>query len=268
MLSQVGRFGNVLNLGVKRPIIMVGTGRCGTTLVDKILKSHSGIAKYPGEANELWHPKLEPHNKAQINSPPIEVDPKKYTELSIANWPNNQDNVIQRTFTGFHLVSGKSKVFFVKSAMISFMIPKILSIFPDARFLHVYRFGPSVVESYFKKNFGKDERYSFTEEEYYRICARYWNSCILEIERVKNELALEVNDAFYEFSYESLCENPSGILAELADFMSVDYNQFEFDLSTIKSTNYKVSNKSGNEKIREIVDAELSVAMKLKNYLT
>ncbi len=263
----VGRIGRAFGSRVKHPCFIIGTGRCGTTLLVKILKSHPGIAGYPGEANELWHPKLEPFETTSLDMPPIEVDPKRFTEVSIANWPPKHGEKIRDVFTGFRLITGTSKVFFAKSAMISFMLPKILEVFPDARFMHIYRFGPSVLESYFKKNFGKYSRYVFTEKDYRAHCAQYWNACISEIEQRKKDLSVGTKGQFLEFSYESLCENPRTVLDGIAKFLGVASDGFRFDISRISSQNYKVADYVKDPEGAELLHM-MSPMMKLKGYLS
>jgi hypothetical protein len=264
-----GKIGSVLSLQLKQPVFIVGTGRCGTSLLVKILHSHPDIVGFLGEANHLWHPKMFPFRKAQVDgATPIEVDPKRFTELSIDSWPANQAERIYQAFNGFRLIAkiaGQGTTFFVKSAMVSFMIPKIVSIFPDARFIHIYRNGPSVVESCYKKNFGNYSDDVFSEEEYYRHCAKYWDSCILEIERIKESLSLVEKNVFFEFSYEELCNDPEGVLKRLAAFIGVEYGKFGFDISKIQSRNYKVGNYLKEEKWRLLLDA-MSPGMKLKGY--
>jgi hypothetical protein len=235
--SWIGYAARKFDFCLERPVFIVGTGRCGTNLLVRILNSHPDIAGYPGEANELWHPKLEPFESATIDIPPIEVDPRRFSEVSIGSWPSGQAERIRNAFTGYTLLHRRSRVFFTKSAMISFMIPKILEVFPEARFIHIYRFGPAVVESYFKKNFGKYSKHNFREEEYRLHCARYWNACVLEIERRSKERPLSARGAFMQFSYEMLCDLPWATLRAAASFLEVDPGGFSFDLSRIANRN-------------------------------
>jgi hypothetical protein len=261
----IGRIGRTFGFRLNHPIIIIGTGRCGTQLLVKLLNSHPGISGFPGEANELWHPKLEPFESSVIDIPPIEIDPMRFSEISVANWPHKYGDRIRDTFTGFNLITGPSKVFFTKSAMISFMMPKILEIFPEARFIHIYRYGPSVIESYFKKNFGKDSRYVFAEKDYRIYCAKYWNACILEIENRKRELSLDNKGQIIEFSYEHLCQNPREILEKISRFLGVKSNGFRFDLSRISSQNDKAAESVKKPEYTELLEV-MSPGMKLKNY--
>lgn len=262
-----GRIGKAFGFRSKHPVFIIGTGRCGTSLLVKILNSHPGLSGFPGEANELWHPRLEPFESAAIDIPPIEVNPKRFSEVSVANWPPKQGERIRDTFTGFHLITGPLKVYFIKSAMISFMIPKILEVFPEAKFVHIYRFGPAVVESYFKKNFGKYSRYVFTEKVYRVYCAKYWNACIMEIEKRKRELSLDTKGQLLDFSYEDLCQNPRGILEDISGFLGVALEGFSFDISRISNQNVKVGDYAKNPERVELLDV-MSPGMKLKGYIS
>jgi hypothetical protein len=263
---MVGKMGKLSRFRLKQPIIIVGTGRCGTNLLVDILNSHTGISGFPGEANELWHPELEPYESASIDIPPIEINPKRFTEISIENWHAGHGERISDTFAGYHLLRGNSKFFFTKSAMISFMIPKIMELFPDAKIIHLYRTGLSVVESYFKKNFGKYSRYKYPEKDYRLYCANYWNDCILEIEKRKTELGLAEKGQFLEFSYEDLCQTPNDILSGVADYIGVKKTGFGFNLAEIASQNYKAAKSAANPETAELITA-MSPGLKLKGYI-
>ena len=166
---------------------------------------------------------------------------------------------------GYRVLKGGSDVFIVKSAMISFMIPKILEIYPQARFIHIFRAGPPVVESYLRKNFKALPEEMFSKGDYRLHCARYWNACLMEIERVCKTLGLADKGTYLGFSYESLCEKPENVVQELADFLRVGKKAFTFDLSTIESKNYKVGTWSDDKKWEQCLEA-MHPAMELKGY--
>ncbi len=268
MLYQIFLYGTLataFGYKLRSPVFIIGTGRCGTTLLVRILSSHPHLIGFPGEANELWHPKSYPFARKSIETPAIVENPKRFTNISIENWSKHHEKKIQKTFVGYHIARGVRKIFFVKSAMISFMIPSLLSIFPEAKFIHIYRNGPSVVESFMKKEWGKYCNYFDNKREYRLHCAKYWNDCLLEIERQRIELSLETRGYFLEFSYEKLCKNPRKVLDDIAGFLSVPLNGFKFDTTQISSQNYKVGDYLKDEKWLELLEL-MSPGMKLKGY--
>ena len=52
----------------------------------------------------------------------------------------------------------------------------------------------------------------------------------LEIEKQKIELSLERKNSLLEFSYEKLCRNPIEVLNNIASFLSIGLNEFNFDV--------------------------------------
>src|SRR6056297_843020 len=191
-----------LGYKIKSPFFIIGTGRCGSSLLVKILNSHPELIGYSEEANDLWHPKSYPFSKKTIETPAMIENPYEFTKISIKNWPYKHEKTIKRKLIGYNFFKGKNKRLFIKSAMISFMVPRLHLIFPDAKFIHIYRTGPAVVESFFKKEWKKYSKYFDSKQDYRYHCANYWNSCLIEIETQKNNIM----EVLYEFSYESLCE--------------------------------------------------------------
>lgn len=253
--------------GLTRPVIMVGTGRCGSSLLTDILNTHPEIAGFPTEANELWHPALFPYHLASVQSPELHEDPKTFTELSVRHWPPDYADYLKKVFAGFQTVSGQDKVFFVKSAMIAFMLPTLVQIFPDARFVHIYRSGPSVVESMVTRGAIKNEANGRTppDAEYRANCVRYWNDCIVEVDRADRELGLSDKGKFLEFSYEALCADAKGKVTELAEFIGIDKDKFNYDLTKVKSTNNKVGAYQNDPTWVPLLDL-MRPAMTLKGY--
>ncbi len=265
IFEMLGRLLSGTNNTLVNPIFIIGTGRCGTTLLVDILKSHRGLAGFPNEANELWHPSSFPISRRNGEIPSILEDPQEFTLRSIQEWPRNHEQTIRYTFQGFIKTQGRPKLFFTKSAMTSFMIPKILEIFPDARFIHLYRSAPSVVDSLLKKEKGKTENCKKLQSDFELQCAQYWNKCILEIEKHRVSTLKEAN--FLEISYETLCKDPHDTLQKLSTFMGVDSNKFSFDFSSVNSTNEKVGDYNNNTKWVKVLEA-VAPGMSLKGYTT
>jgi hypothetical protein len=224
-----------------RTYFIIGSGRCGTTLLTKVLRSHPHIFMHLGEFNEIWHPKLYPFNERKVEfEHPIELGIEEFTKKSKSSWPRNYRNHIKRLIAFRWWKNGKPEIFVIKSSMISYLLDELLSIFPDAKFIHIYRYGPSVLKSYVEKNFEKYEDLNVPFAEYVSKTSKYWVDCLEKIERSKRELQLTENKKLFEFSYESFCENPRKLLNTLSDFLKVDSLKYTFPLETIKSQNWKV----------------------------
>ena len=249
------------------PVFIIGTGRCGTTLLVKILDSHPQLIGFPGEANSLWHPKSYPFATKSIETPSIIENPELFTALSVKSWPPNHEKKLKNTFAGYHLMNGIRQTFFVKSAMISFMVPKILTLYPEAKFIHIYRNGPAVVESFLKKEWEKYQSIFDSEDEARKNCAHYWNACLLEIEKQRVKCALDSRNVFLEFSYEQLCDMPEDVLGKIGRFLNISTKEFTFDLTKIVSQNYKVGEYTNDEKWDQLLTI-MAPAMKLKGYLS
>lgn len=269
VLEVLGMIAGAMGIDPDQHIFIAGTGRCGSSLLARILASHPEISVFPGEANRLWHPCLYPWERrshGQLGVFPIETDPSSFTQLSLQNWPTNHVSRIQRIFRGYYVASGMREALVIKSAMISFMIPKLIDLFGNVKLVHIYRFGPSAVESYVKKNYGRYSRFTVTKEGYRLTCAKYWNDCILEIERVRNALFGRDTDRFFELGYEELCAAPMETMQKLASFIGVHPQGFGYDLSSIASTNEKVGDPFSEDEWQQALRA-MKPAMELKGFL-
>ena len=242
----VGRILRGVGYSPNRPVFVVGTGRCGSSLLSTILESHNRLVVFPDEANELWHPHSYPFRNASIETPSMIEDPNAFTGISVSNWPPGHDELIRAVFSSYNLVHGPTRTLVVKSAMLSFMIPKIQILFPDARFLHIYRSGPPVVESWLVKDWSKHSDRFRSKDDFRVACARYWNNCILEIDRRNTGSGLAERGLLLEVSYESLCRRPEAILSRIAAFLGVDRSGFLFDIRGIQSQDYKVGDYSAD----------------------
>lgn len=265
-VAVVGRLASAVHAdaAAASPTFVVGTGRCGSTLFSRVLESHASLLVYPTEANNLFFPHSYPYSRATLALPPIMQDPASFTQISLDAWPQNQARKLRDVFAGFRLLNPRGRLLLVKSAMISFMMPRLLEIYPDARFIHLYRDGRSVVASILKKEWLKYENLT-TQDEFMAWAANYWSQCLLEIDRVEQAFGLKARGQFFELSYEDFCEQPRELSASLADFLQTGPDGFDFDFSTIKSTNHKA--RALSDAHMDIISELIRPGMELKSYL-
>lgn len=254
--GAAGHVAGSVGFEIRRPTFIVGSGRAGSTLLHKVLRTHHGIALYIDEANQLWHPNSNPFHMRKIETPPIVADPRRFTEISVENWPPGHVERIKRVLTGWNFMVGPKKPFVLKSAMISFLIPKVLEMFPDAQFLHIYRHGAPVNESLVKKEFETHTHLEglHTEQEFREASARYWRECVLEIRRCAETIFKERGVPLFEMSYEDFCEDPETQMAEVAKFIGCDPKGFGYDYSRISSKNYKAGAYENDEKWTSLLE--------------
>ena len=76
----VGAITTPFGFEMKDPIFIIGTGRCGTSLLVRIPQSHKHLITFLREANNLWHPKSYPYGKKSVETLPIlKVEPKEFS---------------------------------------------------------------------------------------------------------------------------------------------------------------------------------------------
>jgi hypothetical protein len=238
---------------VRSPYFIVGCGRSGTTMLNDLFDHHPSVANYPTEANELWHPRMYPWHESTVETPPFFVDAKQFTERSLAQRTPTDDLRLRATFGAYQTLA-RRPVFLQKTVMVSFMLDKILELFPDARFVQLVRDGRSVALSWVVKERAKLKqprysRYSFDEAELLAVYAKHWQDNILAMDDAVARLGLAAR--YHELRYEDLCANPTGELTSLARFLDVAPEPFLGERSAhIKTT---------NEKARAIDPAHLAI---------
>lgn len=216
---------------LRNPVFFVGCGRSGTTVLSQTLALHPDIAVYPGEANELWHPHLYPWVKATIDAPPFWADPVAFTNASL-NQPHRtqHDHYLQAVFGAYQFLHG-GRVFLNKSVMVTFMMPHILRLFPDARFIHLVRDGRAVALSLTKKELQKIQAtatiyqhkgYALDFDRLLVSFADHWLAHVNEVSRQNVALNL-TKDQLLELSYEDICLNFDKEMTRLCNYMGISF---------------------------------------------
>lgn len=218
------------------PIFIVGAPRSGTTLLRRLLNQHSMLC-VPEETHfftrlskpfvQLWE---RDHNKKAIqllNEQPIVQD---WQVNVAAREIGDLDGEAAYAYALKLIMSKKAiseqKIYWAeKTPAYVFFIQSLRRLFPDARFIHLYRDGRDVAISLAPLSWGPNNAYS---------CARYWRSAI---EAWRDSRKMLGDDAF-ELSYESLCQEPDEYLEEILKFIGLPYESVILENTAIKKNNW------------------------------
>ena len=276
MAAVASAFTDALGRRVRAPVFVVSCGRSGTTLFHTLFCSHKDVAGFADEANDLWHPHAYPWIECHLGLPPIWSDPGEFTRGSLASWTRRDRRRIRAVF-GASCRLSRGRCFVNTSAMTNFMIPHILDLFPDARFVHLYRDGRAVALSYAKKQRAGMEadpavyraRGAFLSfDTLLERVAQCWTAHILETERQRKELDLDGRGVLCELSYEDLCRDPEASLRRVASFAGLDGDEFtRKDFADVEDRNHKFREQLDADTIARLTQIEES-ALRLKSYLT
>lgn len=256
---------------VKRPVFITGVGRSGTTMLCQLLGHHPDIGVYPNEANTLWHPKSYPWHvhASTLSIKPYWMDPVAFSEFTINNYSPKELAALHKSFVLFSRLSG-AKSFVLKSAMITFMLPFIKKIFPDASFIIMLRDGRSVAYSYAVKQAEKNQRpgsghdwsLQIGFDELLEFTALTWQRQVDYLQELQTENAIP-KDELYELRYEFLCNDPEREMEKIFEFIGVFPGRYNSGaLKDIKSTNTKAYEKltpSQLEKLNVVMSRGLKV---------
>lgn len=113
-----------------QPVFVIGTGRCGTRMIYKMLDGTPGVEVY--HEYQIYH-----------------VQPFA-CRLEMDTYASGDEHVLRRTH-GAALHYSRAHTWVDCSNKLSWLIPSLLHLFPDARFLHLVRDGRRVALSYYHK---------------------------------------------------------------------------------------------------------------------
>lgn len=251
-------------------VMILGCGRSGTSALKEVLAGHTSIMPLPFEANHLWHPKLYPWRANGNGTPPIWADPFGFTSKSLELSTESDRIFLHNCITGFANLHA-SKTILLKSAMLAFMIPEVLRLFPTIKLIHLHRDGRSVALSLAKKQLkeAKANEQLYRERghwmEYEELLVRMshlWVEHIQEIQRQDDALGLETGGRMIQVSYETLCQNPRDEAMRIADFVGLDKNGFDSErFGEVKLSSAKLDGQvsdSEKKKMMEILTPTLT----------
>jgi hypothetical protein len=252
--------------------MIFGCARSGTTALKEVVAGHKSIVPVPFEANDLWHPSMYPWRDSDLQIPPIWADPYAFTALSMEKGREYRRRELTSIFGAYNSIhSGKRLL--LKSAMVAFMLPEMLELFPELKLIHLHRDGRAVALSLAKKQWieankhkelYKQKGYWMPFDDLLNRMAHHWVEHIEEIERQDKMLSLSTRKQMITVKYEDFCDNPSSLSEAIADFCGIGITRFDKRrFEEVKQQNYKYQNELTDIQINRMLDVMAPTLNKL-----
>lgn len=287
------------NIESDRPLIVVGAGRSGTTLIREALMQHKDVASFEFEMNALWK-----YGNEHIDHDMLNV--KRHYSKAVSDY-------IENVFVQKSVECDRPRIL-DKTVANVMRLAYIQEVLPDARILHVIRDGRSVSasamarwsakhpSSYFIKKLKTVPLRSLPRFAFHVIKSKYlalirgtvhrqtWGSRWPGFDRDVAELplaaicakqwALQVEAAlaqkttlkpntYMEIRYEELVSNPQKVFDEVRCFFELDYDE-NFNSwvnSTVDDSRADKWHKNLDEKQLDLVLEQSSHLLKSLGYL-
>ena len=207
------------------PFFVVGSARSGTTLLRLILNSHPKLA-VPPESRFIieFLPRSEDVNVREyldslaghrrFQSWHVDID--KVRDLIGPHERVPYNVAIEKTFGAFAAEHGKSR-WGDKTPRYVENIPQLVSLFPDAQFIHLVRDGRNVALSYAETDFGPKT---------IAKAARIWQR---RVGRGMQDGRPLGPARYTEVKYEDLVADSEAVVKDICSFLGVEFDQKMFD---------------------------------------
>jgi hypothetical protein len=218
--------------GERRPVFIVGCGRSGTTILGTALSKHSRIA-FLNERRNLWH---AAYPECDIWTHRAAVRGGRLV-LTVEDADERRSERLRRLFRVAALVARRPLVV-EKLPVNCFRLDFLRAIFPEARYVCIYRNGLEVARSIAadseRKNWFGANEYKWRElSRHARAGAETRNlpeACETDVHRGLLEWRLSTEsmvefvrglprEAYCELSYARLVENPERTINHVLDFI-------------------------------------------------
>lgn len=260
---------------IKKPIFIIGTGRCGSSIFHRLLSYHPQLAWTSGFCNKF--PKA-----SWINRVILALDNIGFLQNFLRRYIGPSETTLYWEYLapGFsfaikdlkrvdlhpsikrNIIAALEKIETKKRCRQLHKFtgwPRtdyLLSIFPDAKFIHIYRDGRAVAHSLFEINWWQGWRgpenwlWGLLPAQYQKewedhqhsflvLAAIQWKLLMDSYEEAKVDLS---KDQYLELRYEELIENPQAIFNSVLDFCELEKSP------NLTNAISKVNLKNKNEK--------------------
>ena len=240
------------DMGITKPIFIIGSPRSGTSVLYSILAQHnelcwfskSTLKKFVSkEYLDFIHLRRRIFDIRKLSYPLDDFGPRYFTTIEP---PIELGYLWDEVFSGFWdckiIEENISKIleiikmtidkhqnrrFIAKFPTLSIQIPHVLKIFPDAKFIHIVRDGRAVIQSMLKRAeensngfFGIPPKNKISEgKNKIQNHTAQWVDILNEIE---NSSKLLQNDQYFEIRFEDLVTKTEEHLQKLTEFCELN----------------------------------------------
>lgn len=219
-------------------IFIGGAGRSGTTLVQKLLVIHSKIAG--GEQFEYLHYLMPVYNRMKEMDQLGMVKDKPnhfYTQTQLNDY---WKAFIEQFFVNVFKLKEGAEYFSEKTTANIYVADTLLDLFPDSKFIYVYRDGRDVVSSHKQVNlrYKQNNKPAFTKNVVPYI-SMYWRDVTSLAHKLKSNP--KYSNRVFALRYEALVTNPEDVLKKLMDFIGEPLEAKQLDPSAFSSDALKMN---------------------------
>ncbi|MEO0344804.1 MAG: sulfotransferase [Pseudomonadota bacterium] len=272
------------------PVFIVGTGRCGSTMLHDALCLHNDVCWLTPLADRYpWRPGLNaraldlgrrvlPQRALRRLLPPVE--PYRFFEGAYGGFSRPYRDLTEGDYrpgaakkfrSRVAAASVSSKQFIAKYTGWSRM--SLLSkVFPDARFVHIVRDGRAVVSSALKAGYfdgwagpenwargrlrdNQQQAWERSGESYVTLAAIGWENRIHSFQ--ETAAAFDENH-FLEIRYEDFCDDPAARAEEILAFMGLSEASNRRFFKALATMEFRSANDGWRRDLTEQQQAELS----------
>ncbi len=260
---------------ITKPIFIIGTGRCGSTMFHKLFAYHPQLAWltwfcdrfpsspkynrwhmrainlpvignyltkkiYPGECWRFWD-----YHCRGFSTPYRDLRKDDITETGSKKITKALGEIVTRKRNRLLIkLTGWPRIGYIKE------------IFPDAKFIHIIRDGRAVTNSLINVDFWRGwqgpqswrwgllneeqmQEWKKYEESFFILAAMEWKILIQSVEKAKEQLD---TSQFLELKYEDIISNPVDSFKQVCSFCELEWNnkfQKQIEKRKLKTMNYK-----------------------------
>lgn len=234
-----------------KPIFIFSQPRSGSTLLQKIIMSNNKISSFaePWFLLDLINMQYKEKNLSLYSNETC-VDAINDIINNLPNKQNDFDSYIKQfSINIYSNLSKNDDIYFVdKTPRYFLIIDDIIRIFPDAKFIFLFRNPLSIYSSILK---------TFNKNKFNKIYKS--NIDLYDGPKLLSEKYIQYQKQSFKINYENLVNNPESILNELFNYLELDFDKniinsfFKQDLVGSMGDPYRnkkynsISNKSINE---------------------